>query len=589
MEWWYGSMLEGCIVLTAVGFLTFVIWSKVLSYNIKLENKKKIKQKQEELKARKKALEESLTVNGELLESSKKKILGLRVKELSERLRSGALSPTEVLQAFQSKALAVDKETNSVCDFILEALDIAKHLETIPENQRGPLFGIPISVKECFLVKGYDSTVGLASLLFSPSEQDCEFVKHLKDLHAIPFCITNVSQLCFTINTSNPIYGQTHNPHNLALSPGGSSGGEGALIGGGGSILGIGTDIGGSLRIPAHVNGICSLRPTNGRLYMSGMRTSVGVGNKAVMNGIYSVNGFLSSCTDGLELAMRAMLSKSENMAQEDWRVVPLGWREDLFARQKKLRVGWYDYDGIFPAASACKRAVHEVVKLLEDDGHEVVQWTPPMLPEMLDTFNKIIFADGGRHTLDILTNEILDDSIKELTYKYRCPSWLKTFLRPIIGMFSKTLAFFFTAGPFSGSEAWTHNATMDTLIYQFTRLWQDAGLDVLICPGMVYPAFPPEHGHWLSGSALPGISYTAVYNLVRCPVGAVTVTRQGEEDEDMTEELMRKDYMNRMVGKVARWADGCPVGVQVVGRHFQEETVLYAMKLIEQLKEASV
>ena len=67
--------------------------------------------------------------------------------------------------------------------------------------------------------------------------------------------------------------------------------------------------------------------------------------------------------------------------------------------------------------------------------------------------------------------------------------------------------------------------------------------------------------------------------------MGAVTITKQNEDDEDMMEEVMKQDYMNRMVGKVAKGANGCPVGVQVVGRHFQEETVLHAMKLIETLK----
>ena len=287
----------------------------------------------------------------------------MNIKELLKNLRSGNLTPVEVLKTFQSKALLVDKDTNAICDFIIEALDVAKHLETVPEHDRGPLYGLPVSIKECFLVKGYDATVGLSSLLFMPAKEDCEFVKHLKDLHAIPFCITNVSQLLFTINTSNPVYGQTHNPHNLAFSPGGSSGGEGALIGGGGSILGLGTDIGGSVRIPAHVNGICSLKPSMGRMYMSGMRTSVGVGNDSVNNAIYSVNGFMASSVDALEVAMRAMLTDAEEMAQKDWRVVPLTWREDKFSQDRKLKVGWYDFDGVFPAAPSCKRAVHRVDK----------------------------------------------------------------------------------------------------------------------------------------------------------------------------------------------------------------------------------
>ena len=421
----------------------------------------------------------------------------------------------KVLQAFQSKALLVDKKTNAVCDFILEAMDHAKELESVPVEERGPLYGLPVSIKECFLIKGYDATVGLASLLYKPAEADCDIVRHLKELHAIPFCTTNVSQLLFSMNCNNPVYGQTYNPHNLALAPGGSSGGEGALIGGGGSLLGLGTDIGGSVRIPAHVSGICSLKPTtNGRFYMSGMRTSVGVGNDSVINGVYSVNGFLASSVDGLEVAMRALLNNADKMARDDWRVAPLPWREDLFSRERKLKVGWYDYDGIFPAAPSCRRAVHQVVKLLEDDGHEVVQWRPPMLPQIRDTFNKIIWANGGDGILDTLKTVEVDPGINELTYVYGYPQWLKSLIAPFIRLFSKSLAEFYLTAPHSGAEVWLHNGAMDNLVYKFTRSWQAAGFDILICPGLAHPAFPPEYGNWLTGSSLsgkPGIQTTHV------------------------------------------------------------------------------
>jgi len=218
------------------------LWPKLTSWREKAENKKKIRKKREIIRNRKATLEEILSIDGELLDNKRRDIVSLDIKTLLAKLRTNALTPVDVLHAYQAKAILVDKNTNAVCDFILEAVEHAKFLETIPEDKRGPLYGIPVSIKECFLIKGYDATLGLASLLFKPAEEDCEFVKHLKDLHAIPFCTTNVSQLLFTMNCSNPIFGQTFNPHNLALSPGGSSGGEGALIGGGGSILGLGTD-----------------------------------------------------------------------------------------------------------------------------------------------------------------------------------------------------------------------------------------------------------------------------------------------------------------------------------------------------------
>lgn len=321
---------------------------------------------------------------------------------------------------------------------------------------------------------------------------------------------------------------------------------------------------------------------------MSGMRTSVGVGNDSVINGVYSVNGFLASSVDGLEVAMRALLNNADKMARDDWRVAPLPWREDLFSRERKLKVGWYDYDGIFPAAPSCRRAVHQVVKLLEDDGHEVAQWRPPMLPQIRDTFNKIIWANGGDGILDTLKTVEVDPGINELTYVYGYPQWLKSLIAPFIRLFSKSLAEFYLTAPHSGAEVWLHNGAMDNLVYKFTRSWQAAGFDILICPGLAHPAFPPEYGNWLTGSSLSATSYTAVYNLVGCPVGALPVTRQTREDGGLSEEEMKMDYSNKMTGEVIKEADGCPVGVQVVGRHYQEESVLSAMKLIETLNKQS-
>ena len=182
----------------------------------------------------------SLTsIDGELLTPRRQIILSLDVKTLSLELKTGKLSPLEVLEAYQAKALAVDKDLNAVCDFILEAREWAEELSKLEEEKRGALFGIPVSIKECFYVKGYDATVGLAKFIGQPAEEDGELVKALKELHAVPFCLTNLPQTMVSVSCSNPVYGNTRNPHDLSRTSGGSSGGEGALIAAGASILGI--------------------------------------------------------------------------------------------------------------------------------------------------------------------------------------------------------------------------------------------------------------------------------------------------------------------------------------------------------------
>ena len=172
----------------------------------------------------------------------------------------------------QAQALQVTDKHNCVCQFLTEASEWAQYLDSLPEGQRGPLHGLPISVKESFFIKGYSQTAGMSRFLDHPAEKDSPFVQALKDLGAIPFCTTNVPQTMKSYACSNPIYGQTNNPYDPSRVPGGSSGGEACLIACGGSILGIGTDAGGSVRIPATFCGIVSLKPTTGRIYNMGRR-----------------------------------------------------------------------------------------------------------------------------------------------------------------------------------------------------------------------------------------------------------------------------------------------------------------------------
>ena len=130
------------------------------------------------------------------------------------------------------------------------------------------------------------------------------------------------------------------------------------MIAAGGSILGLGSDIGGSLRIPAHFSGICGLKPTNGRLYEDGRRGAVGANMPVLRNGVYSVAGFMSSSVTGLELAMRAVLKDAKKMADRDWRVVPLDWNEKFYSPGRKLKIAFYEEDGIFPATPGVKRGL---------------------------------------------------------------------------------------------------------------------------------------------------------------------------------------------------------------------------------------
>uniref|UniRef100_A0A8C3SB42 Amidase domain-containing protein n=1 Tax=Chelydra serpentina TaxID=8475 RepID=A0A8C3SB42_CHESE len=181
-------------------------------------------------------------------------ILSLPLVELAEKLQEGSLSPESVLYTYMDKALEVTREVNCLRHFIPECEEQLQAVRR--QKERGLLYGVPVSIKDHI---GY-------KFLSRLEQEDSVMVKVLKRQGAIPFVLTNVPQSLFNYDCSNSIFGQTVNPLNHKKSPGGSSGGEGALIAGGGSVLGFGTDIGGSIRLPSSFCGLCGLKPTGNRL-----------------------------------------------------------------------------------------------------------------------------------------------------------------------------------------------------------------------------------------------------------------------------------------------------------------------------------
>lgn len=207
---------------------------------------------------------------------------------------------------------------------------------------------------------------------------ESEMVRELRNLGAVLFCKTSVPQTLMAGETINNIIGYTWNPKNRFLSAGGSSGGEGALIRLKGSPIGFGTDIGGSIRIPACFNGLYGLKPSAGRFPYEGMVTSMDG-----QNSVLSVVGPLAPSTGALRLLMRGLLS------QEPWQydplVVELPWRDHIEQQvlerikgKGRLSFGILRDDGQARTHPPVRRALELVVAVLERQGHQVIEWKPP-------------------------------------------------------------------------------------------------------------------------------------------------------------------------------------------------------------------
>lgn len=184
--------------------------------------------------------------------------------ELGRMIRDREVSSREVVDAHIARIEAVNGTVNAVTRLIDGAERLADEADR--SEPAGPLHGVPFSIKENIDVFGTPTTQGVVPLVEAMPTTDAPIVRRLREAGAIPLARTNCPEFAVRIDTVNPLHGRTYNPWNEAVTAGGSSGGEGAAIACGMSPLGLGNDIGGSVRNPAFCNGITALKPTPGRL-----------------------------------------------------------------------------------------------------------------------------------------------------------------------------------------------------------------------------------------------------------------------------------------------------------------------------------
>ena len=194
-------------------------------------------------------------------------LLTASATDLAARIRRRELTSIEVVDAHIRRVEAVNPTLNAVvCSRFEEARSEARAADEALArgDEVGPLHGVPCSIKECFALTGMPNTAGLVARKGQLATRDASAVARLRAAGAIPLGVTNTSELCMWMESSNKLYGRTSNPYDARHTVGGSSGGEGAIVGAGGAPFGLGSDIGGSIRMPAFFNGVFGHKPTGG-------------------------------------------------------------------------------------------------------------------------------------------------------------------------------------------------------------------------------------------------------------------------------------------------------------------------------------
>lgn len=322
---------------------------------------------------------------------------------LLDKLACREFSSVEVTMAFSKRAAIAQQLTSCLTETFFDiALSRAQQLDdhlAKTGKTAGPLHGLPISLKESFSVTGIHTSLGIVSFLDRPPKsENAALVEVLLAAGAVIYVKTNVPQTMMTADSHNNVFGRVLNPHRLNLTAGGSSGGEGALIAMRGSILGVGTDIAGSIRIPALCCGVFGFKPSASRVPFGGQTSPMRHG----MAGIMPVAGPLCHSTRDAELFLKTVFNS--NAADLDESVLGVPWA--VPQQRPILTVGIMPEDPQCPLHPPMQRTLKTVVNKLEACGHRIIDLSDqmPSLSEVSDLSSWYYTMDPDRVVLDNVT-----------------------------------------------------------------------------------------------------------------------------------------------------------------------------------------
>lgn len=287
--------------------------------------------------------------------------------ELAAMIRARAVSPVEVVEAHLRRIDQINPLLNAIVTLAPDILDRARAAEAdlMSGRELGLLHGVPLTIKDTIDVEGLRTTSGSRLRANYFPDRDATAVARLKAAGAIILGKTNTPEMAIPYETDNPVWGRTNNPYALARTPGGSSGGEAAAIAACLSPAGLGSDLSGSIRVPAHFCGIVGLKPTTGAVSMDGHTPSA--------TGLLSLGaciGPVARTVDDLSLLFGIIAEAPDRGSSTA--------SNDGVTKVRGLRVAWYTDDGIAPVTDETRAAVKAAAQALSDAGLKVNEERPP-------------------------------------------------------------------------------------------------------------------------------------------------------------------------------------------------------------------
>ena len=455
----------------------------------------------------------------------------LSAAEMASRIRRKEISVVELIEEHLSRIEVVNPKINAFVSLDpgrVRRDALAADAAILHGRPLGPLHGVPVTIKSSIDLGGYPCEAGTKLRAGNVPYSDAPLVSRLKAAGAIILGNTNVPELLMAYESDNLLFGRTNNPWDLERTPGGSSGGEAAAISAGCSAGGVGSDGGGSIRVPAHFSGICGLKPTPGRIPATGhFPGSLGPFTQL------GVVGPMARTVGDLELLFEAMAGPEDGAVRSA--PVPMR-RPDRKMLPRQVRIGYFEDDGIAPVTSETRQAIRKAAKLLQDQGFTVEPFRPAGLEQLRELWWVFFGLTGGQ-----VLGPMLEGHESELS----------PILREFVGIVKASPPLTLTC---------LLNAWMERDQCKMRLLEQMREYPVLLCPVCSVPAFRHGERNWqIDGKQveyLDSMRYTQWFNLTGNPGVVVPVGRSPE---------------------------GLPIGVQLVGRHYEEELILAVAERVEQ------
>jgi Asp-tRNA(Asn)/Glu-tRNA(Gln) amidotransferase A subunit family amidase len=436
--------------------------------------------------------------------------------QLAALIRNRSISPVDVVDAHLRRIERLNPKLNAIVTLAPDAIDNARKAEdaVMRGDELGVLHGVPITIKDTIQTKHLRTTAGSSLFQSHVPQTDAPSVALLKAAGAIVLGKTNVPEMAIPYECTNPLFGRTNNPYDLDATSGGSSGGEAAAISACLSPAGLGSDLSGSIRVPAHLCGIAGLTPTPGLVPSAGHIPPV---TGTLSEG--AVIGPMARNVGDLSLLL-SVLANSERSAQPD----PEG-------KLKGSHVA--SYVGAVPISEDTEQAIKRALNALSDAGLVLVEESPPALEKATDLWISLFSAQSAIAIRDIYRGQ-------------------EEMAGPDV---AAVLASITESTPDAQAQEWVKRNELRRQLVQ----WMDA-TPLIIAPVGSVAAF--KHGARrvsVSGQSISvfrAFGYSRVVNVLGLPSVAVPAGRD---------------------------ASGLPIGVQVIGRPFQEQTVIQAAAIIEE------